>query len=116
MGSYNGSVEADLEYPLAFMENMARVLEETRPVAAEGRPPFQYVQLSGMFVRRDQDSRLWVNEKTRKLKVRKELAPSPLGIYCCPISRQALYHHYISRVASPRGLRRAPTGRPNDSS
>ena len=68
MGSYNGSVEADLEYPLTFMNSMARVLEETRP---KDRPPFRYVQLSGMFVRQDQDAQLWVNEKTRKLKVRK---------------------------------------------
>lgn len=64
MGSYKGSVTVDLEYGLAFIEAMGRVLEAQPPAA-----PFRYVQLSGMFVRQDQDARLWFLSYPRKLKV-----------------------------------------------
>ncbi|KAI1398863.1 hypothetical protein F4819DRAFT_489123 [Hypoxylon fuscum] len=63
MGSYTGSLTVDLEYPLAFLENMARVLE-TKP----SRPQFRYVQLSGKFVRQNQEEKLWWGDKPRKLK------------------------------------------------
>ncbi|KAM5341451.1 hypothetical protein ACJ41O_014482 [Fusarium nematophilum] len=63
MGSYTGSVTADLEYPMVFIESMGRVLE-TKP----SRPRFRYVQLSGMFVRQDQEQKLWWGEKPRKIK------------------------------------------------
>ncbi|KAI2615198.1 hypothetical protein GGR54DRAFT_301675 [Hypoxylon sp. NC1633] len=63
MGSYDGNVAADLEYPLAFLDDMARVLE-TKP----GRTQFRYVHLSGKFVRRDQERKLWLLERPRKIK------------------------------------------------
>lgn len=65
MGSYAGSLAADLEYPVAFLESMIPVLEKHT-----GRPPFRYVHLSGKFVRQDQEKRLWFMEKPRKIKVR----------------------------------------------
>lgn len=64
MGSYNGSVTVDLEYGLAFIEAMGKVLEANLPIT-----PFRYVQLSGKFVRQDQDAKLWFLEYPRKLKV-----------------------------------------------
>ncbi|KAH7143536.1 hypothetical protein EDB81DRAFT_842792 [Dactylonectria macrodidyma] len=63
MGSYNGSITADLEYPLAFLEAMAPVLK-TQP----NRPLFRCVHLSGKFVRQDQEQKLWFMEKPRKMK------------------------------------------------
>ncbi|KAI1099541.1 hypothetical protein F4804DRAFT_337150 [Jackrogersella minutella] len=63
MGSYSGDLAADVEYPLAFIESMARVLE-TKP----SRPRFRCVHLSGKFVRQDQEKRLWLLEKPRKIK------------------------------------------------
>ncbi|KAI1505757.1 hypothetical protein F5X99DRAFT_415816 [Biscogniauxia marginata] len=63
MGSYPGSLSADLQYPLAFLESMARVLE-TNP----GRPRFRYVHLSGKFVRQNQEEKLWFLDKPRKIK------------------------------------------------
>ncbi|KAI5464442.1 hypothetical protein BGZ63DRAFT_401394 [Mariannaea sp. PMI_226] len=65
MGTYTGSLAADLEYPLAFQENMTRVLE-ARPSGS--RPRFRFIQLSGKFVRQDQDKKLWFLEKPRKIK------------------------------------------------
>lgn len=62
MGSYSGDVKADLEYPFAFQEAMVRVLKPT------GRQ-FNYVQLSGKFVRQDQDTKLWWGNEPRKIKV-----------------------------------------------
>jgi hypothetical protein len=64
MGSYNGSPTADLEYPLTFLESMARVLE-TKP----SRPRFRCVHLSGKFVRQNQEEKLWFMDKPRKMKV-----------------------------------------------
>lgn len=55
----------DLEYGLAFMEAMGEVLKANPPPK-----PFRYVQLSGMFVRQDQDAKLWFLSYPRKLKVR----------------------------------------------
>ncbi|KAI1109953.1 hypothetical protein F5Y14DRAFT_430717 [Nemania sp. NC0429] len=63
MGSYKGSREADLEYPLAFSAAMARVLE-TKPA----RAPFRYVHLGGMFTRQDQEKKLWWLEYPRKIR------------------------------------------------
>ncbi|KAF4975766.1 hypothetical protein FZEAL_7482 [Fusarium zealandicum] len=65
MGTYdmNGNRAVDLEYPLAFMEEMARVLQ-TEP----RKFPFKYVHLSGTFVRQDQEKKLWFLEQSRKLK------------------------------------------------
>ncbi|KAJ9144496.1 putative Nucleoside-diphosphate-sugar epimerase [Pleurostoma richardsiae] len=63
MGTYTGSLTADLEYPLAFSESMARVLE-TKP----SRSQFRYVHLSGKFVRQNQEAKLWFFEKPRKIK------------------------------------------------
>lgn len=54
----------DLEYGLAFIEAMGKVLGANPPST-----PFRYVQLSGMLVRQDQDARLWLLGYTRKLKV-----------------------------------------------
>ena len=64
MGSYSGSVAVDLEYPAAFIDSMGQVLQ-----SLPSRPPFRYVQLSGKFVRQDQDLQLWWGEKPRKIKV-----------------------------------------------
>ncbi|KAI0839025.1 hypothetical protein F5Y06DRAFT_286948 [Hypoxylon sp. FL0890] len=64
MGTYNGSLTADLEYPLAFLESMAHVLVHTEL----SRPRFRYVLLSGKFVRRDQGEKLWWGNKPRKIK------------------------------------------------
>ncbi|KAI1123030.1 hypothetical protein F5Y10DRAFT_286540 [Nemania abortiva] len=63
MGSYKGSRAVDLEYPLAFMESMLRVLG-TRP----SRPRFRYVHLGGMFTRQDQEKKLWLLEYPRKIR------------------------------------------------
>lgn len=64
MGTYKGSITADLEYPVTFIESMGRVLETKHHGA-----PFRFVDLSGKFVRRDQEKRLWFLEKPRKMKV-----------------------------------------------
>lgn len=64
MGSYSGSVTADLEYALAFIESMIPILE-----AKPGRSRFRFINLSGKFVRQNQDEKLWVNDKPRKIKV-----------------------------------------------
>ncbi|KAJ4328405.1 hypothetical protein N0V84_001088 [Fusarium piperis] len=79
MGSYNGDVLADLEYPYAFQEAMVRVLKPT------GRQ-FNYVQLSGKFVRQDQDTKLWWGNEPRKIKGKLEtktleLAKSHLDVW-----------------------------------
>ncbi|KAK7424528.1 hypothetical protein QQX98_000493 [Neonectria punicea] len=63
MGSYNGNREADLDYPMAFLESMAPVLE-SRP----SRPRFRCVHLSGKFVRQDQEKKLLFMEGPRKIK------------------------------------------------
>ncbi|KAI0545930.1 hypothetical protein F4679DRAFT_587984 [Xylaria curta] len=63
MGSYKGSRTADFEYPLAFIESMARVLE-TKPT----RPRFRYVHLGGMFTQRDQEKPLLFLEYPRKIR------------------------------------------------
>ncbi|KAH7159527.1 hypothetical protein B0J13DRAFT_108922 [Dactylonectria estremocensis] len=63
MGSYDGSITADLEYPLAFLEAMAPVLK-----AQPSRPRFRCVHLSGKFVRQNQEQKLWFMEKPRKMK------------------------------------------------
>ncbi|TGJ82739.1 hypothetical protein E0Z10_g6032 [Xylaria hypoxylon] len=63
MGSYKGSRTADLEYPLAFLESMARVLE-TKPT----RSQFRYVHLGGMFTCHDQEKKLWFLEYPRKIR------------------------------------------------
>lgn len=64
MGSYDGSMTADVEYPMAFQEGMAQVLE-----AKPARPRFRYVHLSGKFVIQDQEAKLWYLEKPRKIRV-----------------------------------------------
>lgn len=69
MGTYDGSLAADLEYPLAFLESMARVLE-----AEPSRTQFRYVHLSGKFVRQDQEKKLWFLEKPRKIKVEPKMS------------------------------------------
>ncbi|GAW26857.1 putative nucleoside-diphosphate-sugar epimerase, putative [Rosellinia necatrix] len=63
MGSYNGSRDADLDYPLAFLQSMERMLR-TKPA----RPPFRHVHLGGMFTCKDQDAKLWLLEGPRKLR------------------------------------------------
>ncbi|KAI1822200.1 hypothetical protein F4861DRAFT_410364 [Xylaria intraflava] len=64
MGSRNGrSRTADFEYALTFLDSMGRVLE-SKPK----RPLFKYIQLSGRFVRSDQDMKLWWGDYPRKLK------------------------------------------------
>ncbi|KAI0486742.1 hypothetical protein F4859DRAFT_312409 [Xylaria cf. heliscus] len=63
MGSYKGSRAADLEYPLAFSESMARVLETKSP-----RPRFRYVHLGGMFTQRDQEKMLFFLDYPRKIR------------------------------------------------
>ncbi|CRG87013.1 nucleoside-diphosphate-sugar epimerase, putative [Talaromyces islandicus] len=63
MGTYKGSITADLEYPVTFIESMGQVLETKHSGA-----PFRFVNLSGKFVRRNQEKRLWLLEKPRKIK------------------------------------------------
>ncbi|KAI0399441.1 hypothetical protein F4802DRAFT_589473 [Xylaria palmicola] len=63
MGSYKGSRTADYEYPVAFMEGMARVLA-TRPA----RPRFRYAHLGGMFTCSDQDKTLCFLDYPRKIR------------------------------------------------
>jgi hypothetical protein len=70
MGTNNGSRAVDLEYPLAFQESFARILE-----TAPARPKFRFVLLSGKFVVQDQDKHLWFLDKPRKLKVRRISRP-----------------------------------------
>lgn len=65
MGSYEGSRAADLEYPVAFLRGMDRVLEPRPP-----RPRFRYVHLGGMFTKQDQETKLWFLEYPRKIRVR----------------------------------------------
>ncbi|KAI0112958.1 hypothetical protein F4814DRAFT_329640 [Daldinia grandis] len=67
MGTNTGNILPDLEYPLAFVESMGRVLE-----AKPSRPPFKYVHLSGKFVRQNQEEKLCFLEKARKMKGRLE--------------------------------------------
>lgn len=74
MGSYNADRSADLDYPLAFVESMGRVLQ-----SMTARPPFRYVQLSGKWARSDQGQRLWWGEDARKLKVGKKSCICRLG-------------------------------------
>lgn len=64
MGTNTGNILPDLEYPLAFVESMGRMLE-TKP----DRPPFKYVHLSGKFVRQNQEEQLCFLEEARKMKV-----------------------------------------------
>ncbi|KAH8166875.1 hypothetical protein CIB48_g1398 [Xylaria polymorpha] len=63
MGSYKGSRAADFDYPLAFLESMARVLE-----TSSSRPRFRYVHLGGMFTRQDQENKLFFLEYPRKIR------------------------------------------------
>ncbi|KAI0397575.1 hypothetical protein F5Y17DRAFT_414995 [Xylariaceae sp. FL0594] len=65
MGTYAGHRGADLEYPLAFLQSMERVLLLLLP---ERKQRLTYVQLSGMFTRQDQEKRLLFLEYPRKLK------------------------------------------------
>ncbi|KAI1648771.1 uncharacterized protein F4817DRAFT_54179 [Daldinia loculata] len=67
MGTNTGNILPDLEYPLAFVESMGRMLE-TKP----DRPPFKYVHLSGKFVRQNQEEQLCFLEEARKMKGRLE--------------------------------------------
>ncbi|OTB12767.1 hypothetical protein K445DRAFT_304776 [Daldinia sp. EC12] len=67
MGTNTGDILADLEYPLAFIESMGRVLE-----TLSSRPPFKYVHLSGKFVRQNQEEKLCFLEEARKMKGRLE--------------------------------------------
>lgn len=64
MGTYDGSLTVDLEYPMAFVESMGRVLEKRGKQTA-----FRFVLLSGKFVRQNQDQKLYLFEKPRKIKV-----------------------------------------------
>lgn len=77
MGTSDSTTEANLEYPLAFAEQMSRVLE-TRA----GRPLFRFIYLSGIFVRQDQEQKLWLLEKPRKTKVwfNQPMRCSPAGL------------------------------------
>ncbi|KAI1173396.1 hypothetical protein F4777DRAFT_451248 [Nemania sp. FL0916] len=63
MGTYKGSRAVDLEYPLAFLEAMIRVLE-----SAQARHKFNYVHVGGMFTRQDQEKKLCLLEFPRKLR------------------------------------------------
>lgn len=65
MGTYAGDVNADLEYPYTFIKSMGALLHAGPP-----RTPFRYIQLSGKFVRQDQDTNLWWGSKPRKIKVK----------------------------------------------
>lgn len=64
MGSYDGNVAVDFDYPVAFIEEMAKVLE-----AKANAQKFRFILLGGKFVRQDQDTKLWFLEQPRKLKV-----------------------------------------------
>jgi hypothetical protein len=64
MGTYNGSMTVDLEYPMAFVESMGAVVQKQG-----SRVPFRFVLLSGKFVRQNQEEKLYFMEKPRKIKV-----------------------------------------------
>lgn len=69
MGTYYGSPEADFQYPRVFIESMGALLERRGRVAA-----FRFVFLSGKYVTRDQEAKLWFLEKGRKMKGQLETA------------------------------------------
>lgn len=98
MGSYAGSLTADLEYPVAFMESMVRVLETEHK-----RPRFRYVHLSGKFVRRDQEEKLWWGQKPRKIKV---IVQSQIAI-----PDLTLYRAYVKPELSKSRRAMPPNGR-----
>lgn len=86
MGTYSGSRNADLEYPLAFLESMGRVLEKKQPAREQ---PFRYIHLSGMFTRQDQEKKLLFLEFSRKIRVR-----IYLPIYLPTQADKELPHHH----------------------
>lgn len=67
MGTYDGSVAVDLEYPLAFQEAFGRLLEAQE--AGNSTSRFRYIHMSGKLSIQDQDARLWFLERVRKIKV-----------------------------------------------
>jgi hypothetical protein len=67
MGSYDGNVLVDYDYPVAFQESFVRVVLEQN---ASPPRPFRFVLLSGKFVTQDQDKSLCFLDQPRKLKVR----------------------------------------------
>ena len=69
MGTNTGSMAADLEYPLIFLESMGRILEGGHEGKGSRTQQFRYVHLSGKFVRQDQEEKLWFLESPRKIKV-----------------------------------------------
>ncbi|KAI1330948.1 hypothetical protein F5Y16DRAFT_361706 [Xylariaceae sp. FL0255] len=77
MGTYKGSIAADLDYPMLFIESMIRTLDMQN--SSGSRRPFRYVHLSGKFVRQDQDKKLWFLEEPRKIKGLLETRALALG-------------------------------------
>ena len=68
MGTYNGNLQVDLEYPMAFQEAFGRLLESQETKNKNNK--FRYIHLSGKLSVQDQEARLWFLERARKIKVR----------------------------------------------
>eukprot|EP01117_Protostelium_nocturnum_P002233 TRINITY_DN12880_c0_g1_i1.p1 TRINITY_DN12880_c0_g1~~TRINITY_DN12880_c0_g1_i1.p1 ORF type:complete len:221 (+),score=38.93 TRINITY_DN12880_c0_g1_i1:45-707(+) len=52
IGTYNGSLAVDVEYPLTFANAMVKILSDSNK-------PFHYVHLGGAFTEWDQEKTLW---------------------------------------------------------
>ena len=65
MGSWDGNIQVDVEYPLTFQRQLAEILESSAP-----RPQFRYIHLSGKLTEQDQMKSLWFMDEPRKAKVR----------------------------------------------
>lgn len=65
IGSYNGNRAVDFEYPLAFLESIARVLKAR---SSREQPQFKYIHLGGMFTSRDPDAKLWLLGSARRIR------------------------------------------------
>jgi hypothetical protein len=66
MGTYDGSEEIDIKYPLAFQEAFVKHLSPER------KQRFKYIHLSGCFCEKDQSRSLWFLSKPRRIRGRAE--------------------------------------------
>lgn len=62
MGTYNGDVVVEVEYPLAFAKAFATTLP-----SSTGK--FRYVHLGGALTERDQEKHLWYLQTARRARV-----------------------------------------------
>jgi len=60
IGTYNGSMLVDVEYPLAFANSMQTLSDHTKP--------FKYVHLGGAFTEMDQEKTLWFLQRGRRTR------------------------------------------------